>query len=214
MKKLILIILLLFSLSTTVYAHSGGTDSQGGHYDDGDYHYHHGYSAHDHYDMDSDGDLDCPYNFHDNVDHKTGGNSTSQPTGKINDFPSVIKDPEDYGSRTEYDSSIIGRTPTFSSNENALPPWTEPEKHANRIPKTGPTEPAEPKETISTVVSASEDSISDILLTSVGLAITVFMVLGLFAGFFSKKIGRIIVGIAGIIFLILMLIYPLTFFLE
>lgn len=35
---------------TTVYAHSGGTDSSGGHYDrsTGEYHYHHGHPAHQH----------------------------------------------------------------------------------------------------------------------------------------------------------------------
>ena len=46
-------------------AHSGGTDSQGGHWDrsTGEYHYHHGYGPHDHYDMDGDGEDDCPYQF-------------------------------------------------------------------------------------------------------------------------------------------------------
>lgn len=48
-----------------VYAHSGGTDSKGGHYNrsTGEYHYHHGYSAHQHRDIDGDGKLDCPYEF-------------------------------------------------------------------------------------------------------------------------------------------------------
>lgn len=57
----------------TVAAHSGGTDSHGGHHDGDDYHYHHGYPAHNHWDMDGDGDLDCPYYF----DDKTGQNSGS-----------------------------------------------------------------------------------------------------------------------------------------
>jgi len=37
-------------LATYAYAHSGGTDGSGGHYDHstGDYHYHHGKPAHDH----------------------------------------------------------------------------------------------------------------------------------------------------------------------
>ena len=73
MKKLLFLILFVFAvcsiLLTTANAHSGGTDSNGGHYDGDDYHYHHGYPAHDHYDMDGDGDIDCPYDFHDNVDH-------------------------------------------------------------------------------------------------------------------------------------------------
>ena len=56
MKKLKIIVLILFctlfiSFSlTTIYAHSGRTDSSGGHYNrsTGEYHYHHGYSAHQH----------------------------------------------------------------------------------------------------------------------------------------------------------------------
>ncbi len=44
-------------LITVCYAHSGRTDSKGGHYDrkNGGYHYHHGYPAHDH------PDGKCPY---------------------------------------------------------------------------------------------------------------------------------------------------------
>lgn len=56
---IIAIILLLISL------HSGRTDGKGGHYDrsTGEYHYHHGRPAHDHYDIDGDGIVDCPYTF-------------------------------------------------------------------------------------------------------------------------------------------------------
>ena len=54
MKKravIIFVMLLCVALLTTVAsAHSGRTDSNGGHYDrsTGSYHYHHGYSAHQH----------------------------------------------------------------------------------------------------------------------------------------------------------------------
>lgn len=50
MKKVILLVLLLSLFSVAAFAHSGGTDSSGGHYDhkNGGYHYHHGYSAHQH----------------------------------------------------------------------------------------------------------------------------------------------------------------------
>lgn len=67
------------------YAHSGDTDSRGGHYDHstGGYHYHHGYPAHQHEDLDGDGDIDCPYNFNGKYN---GGYSSydqySQYTGK------------------------------------------------------------------------------------------------------------------------------------
>lgn len=57
--------------------HGGRTDGNGGHYDrsSGEYHYHHGYSAHDHYDMDGDGIVDCPYTIKKN----TSGNSNPDP---------------------------------------------------------------------------------------------------------------------------------------
>ena len=69
MKKFIkitcVVALGLLILTTVIYAHSGRTDSSGGHYNHstGEYHYHHGYSAHDHYDIDGDGKRDCPYEF-------------------------------------------------------------------------------------------------------------------------------------------------------
>jgi len=49
------------------YAHSGGTDENGGHYDHstGEYHYHHGYPAHQH------PNGKCPYAFDDNTDTDT-----------------------------------------------------------------------------------------------------------------------------------------------
>lgn len=52
MKKLCFVLLLLFALllPSVSLSHSGGTDSQGGHYNrsTGEYHYHHGYPAHQH----------------------------------------------------------------------------------------------------------------------------------------------------------------------
>jgi hypothetical protein len=59
MKKAIIVILVIVVLAIPVlaFAHSGGTDSDGGHTDKstGEYHYHHGYSAHLHLDG------VCPY---------------------------------------------------------------------------------------------------------------------------------------------------------
>lgn len=78
MKKLLLsfTLLLLILLPVTAFAHSGKTDSSGGHYNrsTGEYHYHHGYSAHDH----TNGV--CPYDSaysseqHDNIEKETGIN--------------------------------------------------------------------------------------------------------------------------------------------
>lgn len=68
MKKLsflLLAFILSLSLAVVAFAHSGRTDSSGGHYNHstGEYHYHHGNSAHDHYDIDGDGVDDCPYDI-------------------------------------------------------------------------------------------------------------------------------------------------------
>ena len=74
----VFIVALLFLLTITVLAHSGGTDSRGGHYDrdTGEYHYHHGYPPHDHYDIDGDGDIDCSILYEsENEDDTTSHNS-------------------------------------------------------------------------------------------------------------------------------------------
>ena len=67
MKKLqsfiIPLLLATLLLSVVSFAHSGRTDSQGGHRDGNTYHYHHGYSAHQH----TNGV--CPYNFNDQTRH-------------------------------------------------------------------------------------------------------------------------------------------------
>lgn len=97
MKKhlyIIFIVALCISLlAIVVSAHPGRTDYNGGHYDHstGEYHYHHGYPAHDHYDMDGDGDIDCPYKFNDKANH----NSSS---GKPQTKPSTNQQ----GADTEY----------------------------------------------------------------------------------------------------------------
>ena len=50
MRRTSILILMLTLCVASAFAHSGGTDSRGGHIDrsTGEYHYHHGYSAHDH----------------------------------------------------------------------------------------------------------------------------------------------------------------------
>lgn len=79
MKKTILVILLLLSALLPTYAHSGKTDSNGGHYvsGTGEYHYHHGYSAHYHING------ECPYDFKDKTDHSSREKTpSSESTGK------------------------------------------------------------------------------------------------------------------------------------
>lgn len=71
------VILSFFPLN--VYAHAGKTDAAGGHYElsTGEYHYHHGYEPHQHYDMNGDGVIDCPYDFDDKTSRNVGGTSSS-----------------------------------------------------------------------------------------------------------------------------------------
>ena len=77
MRKIIsLLFCIIFSftfLSVYVYAHSGKTDSAGGHYNhqSGEYHYHHGYPAHSHIDD------ECPYDFDDKTDHSSNKSNSS-----------------------------------------------------------------------------------------------------------------------------------------
>ena len=50
MRRLFAVLILCLLCYSVAMAHSGGTDSKGGHYNrsTGEYHYHHGYSAHQH----------------------------------------------------------------------------------------------------------------------------------------------------------------------
>lgn len=81
---LALITLLITYMSPIVNAHSGKTDSSGGHTNSstGEYHYHHGYPAHDHYDLDGDGDIDCPYDFEDKTDYSSNSDQSSNEDSK------------------------------------------------------------------------------------------------------------------------------------
>lgn len=62
----------------TAYAHSGQTDSNGGHYNHstGEYHYHHGYPAHQH----TDGV--CPYDYDDRTGQNSGGGGYEKSDGE------------------------------------------------------------------------------------------------------------------------------------
>lgn len=75
---IVLTLLFAFYFPTTVLAHPGGTDANGGHYvgTSNSYHYHHGYPAHQHTDMNGDGTPDCPHDFEDKTNHQ----SRSTPT--------------------------------------------------------------------------------------------------------------------------------------
>lgn len=82
LARCICLSLALVLCTVLVAAHSGGTDSKGGHYNHstGEYHYHHGYPAHQHT-----GGV-CPYDF----DNETGqSNGSSGVNGNLNGKSSV-----------------------------------------------------------------------------------------------------------------------------
>ena len=84
MKRLLVLVLALL-LSLPVFAHSGRTDSKGGHNGPGGYHYHHGYPAHQH-----EGG-ECPYDFDDRTGESSGtsssGSSSSNSSSNKNTKP-------------------------------------------------------------------------------------------------------------------------------
>ena len=73
----------------TASAHPGNLDAFGGHTDHetGAYHYHHGFSAHDHWDMDGDGDVDCPHLFVDMTGSSSGAPSDGVGDVDVSDHP-------------------------------------------------------------------------------------------------------------------------------
>lgn len=60
-KNFILFFIFVISFTNIAFAHPGGTDGSGGHYNrtTGEYHYHHGFPAHQHENG------ICPYDFED-----------------------------------------------------------------------------------------------------------------------------------------------------
>lgn len=98
-KKIVfsfLIVLLSSSIPTTVYAHPGKTDDNGGHFDraTGEYHYHHGYEAHQHTDMDGDGVPDCPFDYDDKT--RQSSSSSSNISSYLSSATAETKPPEYY----------------------------------------------------------------------------------------------------------------------
>lgn len=116
-KSIVFLFLCLFLASSTAinaFCHSGDTDASGGHIDrsTGEYHYHHGYPAHDHYDMDEDGDVDCPYNFVD----QTGVNSDSSSSNS-----SYYGDPPSNNDNVIIKTEVV--TKTVTKEVPYIPSW-------------------------------------------------------------------------------------------
>lgn len=76
------LILIFLVFNSLIFAHSGNTDSNGGHFDNstGKYHYHHGYPAHQHIDG------ECPYDFED----KNNVNSTELKSNDYYNDPNTV----------------------------------------------------------------------------------------------------------------------------
>ena len=89
MKKIHFILCCILIITTFAYAHSGRTDSKGGHYNrsTGEYHYHHGYPAH------TVCGVNCPYN---NIDATNHSSSSSTKTSNLkaetskSDFSAIL----------------------------------------------------------------------------------------------------------------------------
>lgn len=100
LKFVVLVVLAAFLLPLSVSAHPGNTDENGGHYDQstGEYHYHHGFPPHDHYDIDGDGIIDCPYDFVDKTGENSGSSYSSGNSWVLDDKPvSVTKEADKNG---------------------------------------------------------------------------------------------------------------------
>ena len=96
----ILVIVTLFAVTTTCYAHSGNTDSKGGHRDSsGSYHYHHGYPAHQHT-----GGV-CPYDYDDKTSSGSGYSSNSSYTPSYTTSSSSSKSSSNSSNTSSYKSS-------------------------------------------------------------------------------------------------------------
>lgn len=109
MRKLLVFLLVFVVLPFSALAHSGGTDSMGGHYNrsTGEYHFHHGYSEHQH----TGGK--CPYD-------KSG--RTNWPTAKPDLYASSSSSSS---SSSKYSKSVISyasrATPRPTIQPTAVP---------------------------------------------------------------------------------------------
>lgn len=124
--SLLCCIALFACILLTASAHTGKTDSSGGHYDHstGEYHYHHGYPAHSHYDVDNDGFVDCPYDFDDQTDHGSGshtsGSSSYQYTYPDVPVYATIPFEKSGASLAQSGSKQVTSTETVKQEKNML----------------------------------------------------------------------------------------------
>ena len=106
MKKVFLILAVGVLLINSAFAHSGRTDSNGGHtnHSTGEYHYHHGQPAHQH------PNGVCPYDYVDAAEHKSGSSSQSgsaSPTQMQPEHSSAASSRKDAGIKFRDIVSIV-----------------------------------------------------------------------------------------------------------
>ena len=105
------VFLTVIVLALPVHAHSGRTDSSGGHYDSntGKYHYHHGYPAHQHT-----GGV-CPYESKDKTSHFSGSRSgnSSKKSEETSPQQSSVESTTAVAKKTATANSGIGRAIAF-----------------------------------------------------------------------------------------------------
>ena len=79
---LFIVFITILSVIVPAFAHSGRTDSRGGHYDSstGEYHYHHGYPAHQH----TGGK--CPYDYDDKTSYSPSTSSNINTSSNEDSF--------------------------------------------------------------------------------------------------------------------------------
>ena len=107
----LLVFLTVIALALPVQAHSGRTDSSGGHYDrsTGKYHYHHGYSAHQHT-----GGV-CPYESKNKTNHYSGSSSgnSNRESEETSSKQSSVESTTAVAKKTAKANSGIGRAIAF-----------------------------------------------------------------------------------------------------
>lgn len=120
LKTLLFIVLICVSMSFTSFAHSGRTDSNGGHHDYknnsglGSYHYHHGYPAHLH-----PGGV-CPYSSGSLNQSNNNGSPSSiseTPSIKVNNAPTTLGIGENITLDYSWNNTLKNTREIMSSNE-------------------------------------------------------------------------------------------------
>ena len=108
MRRFLIIAIISLFVSSLANAHSGGTDSNGGHRDSstGEYHYHHGYSAHQH----TNGV--CPYDFDNKIEPTSASSSAEDRLNKAIEKAKQEKANQEISSGSN--SSIVSNETLYS----------------------------------------------------------------------------------------------------